>query len=108
MDAGRAASRRLQLDYQWKQTKELAMVGIQAGEANAKRGGGYYPDQGVVGRGRLRSLIYWQVLSAVLLLAMGGIHLYLVLTGFSGLLGALFVLNAIGALVLAIAMIAAP
>ena len=49
----------------------------------------------------------WQVLSALLLLTMGGIHLYLVLTGFGGLLGVLFVLNAIGGVVLAIAMIAA-
>ena len=36
------------------------------------------------------------------------IHLYLVLTGFGGVLGVLFVLNAIGGVVLAIAMIAAP
>ena len=50
----------------------------------------------------------WRALSALLLFTMGGIHLYLVLTGFGGLLGVLFVLNAIGGLVLAIAMIAAP
>jgi hypothetical protein len=36
---------------------------------------------------------------------MGGIHLYLVFNGVGGMLGVLFVLNAIGALVLAIAMI---
>ena len=35
-----------------------------------------------------------------------GLHLFLVLTGFGGLLGVLFVLNAIGGVVLAIAMIA--
>jgi hypothetical protein len=47
----------------------------------------------------------WQVLSALFLLAMGGIHLYLALTGVSGVLGVLFILNAVGALVLAIAMV---
>jgi hypothetical protein len=56
------------------------------------------------GRGP-RSLMAWQVLSALFLLAMGGIHLYLALTGVSGVLGVLFILNAIGALVLAIAMV---
>ena len=65
-------------------------------------------DREVVGRARQRSPILWRVLSAVLLLTMGGIHLYLVLTGFGGVLGVLFVLNAIGGVVLAIAMIAAP
>ena len=52
-----------------------------------------------------RSLMPWQVLSALFLLAMGGIHIYLVFHGVGGLLGALFVVNGIGALVLAIAMI---
>jgi hypothetical protein len=47
----------------------------------------------------------WQVLSAVSLLAMGGIHLYLALNGTGGVLGVLFVLNAAGGLVLAIAMV---
>ena len=47
----------------------------------------------------------WQVLSALFLLAMGGIHLYLALTGVSGVLGVLFILNAVGALALAIAMV---
>jgi hypothetical protein len=47
----------------------------------------------------------WQVLSALSLLAMGGIHLYLVFNGTGGVLGRLFVLNAAGGLVLAIAMI---
>jgi hypothetical protein len=36
---------------------------------------------------------------------MGGIHLYLVFYGVGGTLGRLFVLNAVGALVLAIAMV---
>jgi hypothetical protein len=39
-----------------------------------------------------------------MLLAMGGIHLYLVFYGVGGWLGASFVVNAIGALVLAIAI----
>jgi hypothetical protein len=56
-----------------------------------------------------RSLLTWQALSALLLLAMGGIHLYLVLfSGFDGLVGTLFVLNAIGGLVLAVAILATP
>jgi hypothetical protein len=46
-----------------------------------------------------------KILSAVLLLAMGGIHLYLVFDGVGGVLGVLFVLNAVGGLVLAIAML---
>jgi hypothetical protein len=54
------------------------------------------------------SPIIWRVLSALALLAMGGIHLYLVFDGVGGLLGVLFVLNAIGGLLLAIAMLAAP
>jgi hypothetical protein len=56
------------------------------------------------GRGQ-RSSLAWQVLSALVLLAMGGIHLYLALTGVSGLLGVLFILNAVGALALAIAVV---
>ena len=52
-----------------------------------------------------RTLMAWQLLSAIVLLVMGGIHLYLVFYGVGGLLGALFVLNAVGALVLAIAVI---
>jgi hypothetical protein len=46
----------------------------------------------------------WRLLSALLLLAMGGIHLFLVFDGVGGLLGGLFVVNAIGALALAIAV----
>jgi hypothetical protein len=55
--------------------------------------------------GARRTLLSWQVLSTLFLLAMGGIHLYLVLHGVRGVLGALFVMNVIGAFVLAIAMI---
>lgn len=46
------------------------------------------------------------ILSALLLLAVGGIHLFLVFDGVGGLLGVLFVLNAAAALVLAIAVLA--
>lgn len=54
----------------------------------------------------VRGMTAWRVLSAVALLAMGGIHLYLVLFGgFGGTLGLLFVLNAIGGLVLAVAVL---
>jgi hypothetical protein len=52
-----------------------------------------------------RTLMAWQLLSAILLLAMGGIHLYLVFYGVHGLLGRLFVLDAVGALALAVAII---
>jgi hypothetical protein len=51
-----------------------------------------------------RALTVWRALSAIVLLAMGGIHLYLVFHGVGGLLGKLFVLNAVGALVLTIAI----
>jgi hypothetical protein len=60
------------------------------------------------GTGRGGLLVSGRALSAAALLAMGGIHLYLVLTGFDGLIGTLFVLNAIGGLVLAVAVAAAP
>jgi hypothetical protein len=78
------------------------MGSMSAGGDNSGLSGGHH---GVVGQ---RPLMAWRVVSAVLLLAMGGIHLYLVLDGVGGLLGVLFVLNAVGGLVLAIAMIAAP
>jgi len=81
------------------------MASMRTGEENSVHIDGDAADRGVVGRGGQRSPILWRVLSALLLLTMGGIHLYLVLTGFGGLL---FVLNAIGGVVLAIAMIAAP
>ncbi|WP_433802994.1 hypothetical protein [Actinomycetospora sp. CA-084318] len=48
----------------------------------------------------------WRVLSAVALLAVGVIHLYLVATSTGGLLGVLFTLQGIAALVLAGAMLA--
>ncbi len=64
-------------------------------------------DPGSARHRRRRSLIVWQALSSVLLLAMGGIHLYLRFTGSGGLIGVLFVLNAIGGLVLAVAILAA-
>ncbi|HKS98923.1 MAG TPA: hypothetical protein VJT31_05270 [Rugosimonospora sp.] len=51
-----------------------------------------------------RTLLAWRLLGALALLAMGGIHLYLVFDGVKGLLGKLFVLNVVGALVLAIAI----
>ena len=56
------------------------------------------------GHRALRSVIVWQVLSAVLLLAMGGIHLYLAIKG-AGSLGKPFWVNAVGGVVLAIAMV---
>jgi len=46
-----------------------------------------------------------RILSAVVLLVVGGIHLFLVFNGVGGLLGVLFVLNAIAGLVLAIGML---
>ncbi|WP_232664553.1 hypothetical protein [Pseudonocardia sp. TRM90224] len=48
----------------------------------------------------------WKALSALLLLAMAVIHVYLVFDGVGGILGVLFILNGIGGLVLAIAMLA--
>jgi hypothetical protein len=61
-----------------------------------------------IDRGATRRLMPWQGLSALLLLVMGGIHLYLVVfSGFDGLLGTLFVLNGIGGVVLAVAMLVA-
>ena len=70
---------------------------ISAGEGNT----------GHVNAGVLSPII-WRILSALALLAMGGIHLFLVFDGVGGLLGVLFVLNAIGGLLLAIAMLVAP
>jgi hypothetical protein len=84
------------------------MGSSRTGEKNSGHIDGDYTDRTVVEQTGQRSLMLWRVLSAVLLLTMGGIHLFLVLTGVGGVLGVLFVLNAIGGLVLAIAMIAAP
>ena len=52
-----------------------------------------------------RPLMAWRLLSAIMLLVMGGIHLYLVLDGVGGKLVGPFMLNAVGGLVLAIAII---
>jgi hypothetical protein len=52
-----------------------------------------------------RGLWVMRILSAVALLAAGGIHLYLVFNGVGGILGVLFVLNGIAGVVLAIAMV---
>ncbi|WP_243062834.1 hypothetical protein [Humibacter sp. RRB41] len=46
-----------------------------------------------------------RILSAIILLTIGGFHLFLVFDGVGGLLGVLFVLNAIAGIVLAIAML---
>jgi hypothetical protein len=46
-----------------------------------------------------------QVISALFLLAMGGIHLYLVFNGTGGILGVLFVLSFVVGAVLAIAVV---
>jgi hypothetical protein len=54
-----------------------------------------------------RSTLVWQALSALFLLAMGGIHLYLVFNGTGGILGTMFVLNFVGGLVLATAIVVA-
>ncbi len=47
-----------------------------------------------------------RILSAILLLAVAGIHLFLVFDGVGGTLGILFVLNAVAGVVLAIGMLA--
>ncbi|WP_109212123.1 MULTISPECIES: hypothetical protein [Microbacterium] len=52
-----------------------------------------------------RALWIMRILSAVALVAAGGIHLFLVFNGVGGILGVFFVLNAIAALVLAIGML---
>ena len=52
-----------------------------------------------------RGLWALRILSAVLLLAAGGIHLYLIFNGVGGVLGVMFFLNALAGLVLAIAMV---
>jgi hypothetical protein len=47
-----------------------------------------------------------RILGAIILLAIGGIHLFLVFDGVGGVLGVLFILNAIAGIVLAIGMLA--
>ena len=49
----------------------------------------------------------WRILSAIVLIVIGGIHLFLVFDGVGGTLGVLFVLNAIAGIVLGIGMFAA-
>lgn len=56
--------------------------------------------------GRQRMLWIMRILSAILLVVAGGIHLYLVFWGVGGILGVSFVLNAVASLVLAIGMLA--
>ena len=53
-----------------------------------------------------RGLWTLRILSAILLFATGGIHLFLVINGTGGVLGVAFILNAIAGLVLGIAMLA--
>ena len=55
-----------------------------------------------------RTVMAWRLLSGLMLLAMAGIHLYLIFYGVGGLLGKLFVLNVIGGVVLAVAVVAPP
>ncbi|SFS14645.1 hypothetical protein SAMN04487846_2962 [Microbacterium sp. cf046] len=52
-----------------------------------------------------RVLRVMRILSALFLLATGGIHLYLVFAGVGGILGVAFVLNAVAGVVLGIAML---
>ncbi len=47
-----------------------------------------------------------RILSAIVLLVIGGIHWFLVFDGVGGLLGVLFVLNAVAGVVLAVGMLA--
>jgi hypothetical protein len=55
------------------------------------------------GKGSLRVM---RILSAIILIVIGGIHLFLVFDGVGGTLGVLFILNAIAGIVLAIGMLA--
>lgn len=55
--------------------------------------------------GNNRGALILRILSAILLLAIGGIHLFLVVTGTGGILGVMFVLNGIAGIVLAIAIL---
>jgi len=51
-------------------------------------------------------MTFLRILSAILLLAVGGIHLFLRFDGTGGVLGVMFVLNGIAAIVLAVGMLA--
>ena len=53
-----------------------------------------------------RMLWVMRILSALALVAAGGIHLYLALNGVGGILGVMFILNFVAGLVLAIGMLA--
>lgn len=70
------------------------------------------PGEGFENDGRIMAsrnaglLLVLRILSAILLLAVAGIHLFLVFDGVGGTLGVLFVLNVIAAIVLAIGMLA--
>jgi hypothetical protein len=55
--------------------------------------------------GSNRALTILRVISAILLLAIGAIHLFLVASGTGGILGVMFVLNGIAGIVLAIAIL---
>lgn len=55
-----------------------------------------------------RTLTIARILSALALLAAGGIHLFLVITGTGGLLGVAFVLNFVAGLVLGVGMLVVP
>lgn len=55
-----------------------------------------------------RTMMIVRIVSALALLAAGGIHLFLVFTGTGGLLGVAFVLNFIAGLVLAVGMLVVP
>jgi hypothetical protein len=53
-----------------------------------------------------RMLWVMRILSALALVAAGGIHLYLALNGVGGILGVMFILNFVAGLLLAIGMLA--
>lgn len=59
----------------------------------------------MMGESSQRVLWVMRILSAILLLVTGGIHLFLVLNGTGGVLGVAFTLNAVAGVVLAIAMV---
>ena len=73
------------------------MDSISTGEGNSSDLDGHH---GAIGQGGTRVTVLWQVLGALLLLAMAVIHLYLVFAGVGGVLGVLFVFTAIAGLIL--------
>lgn len=54
-----------------------------------------------------RVLAVWRGLSVLFLVGMGGIHLFLVFAGTGGVLGVLFVVNAVGSVALAVGVVVA-